>query len=161
MACWGACVTPRRLYSWQQAHQVLREAAEWLKPRMLAGHQYALMIGEPPRSSEQNRLLHALLTDIARQVEWAGKKRHVDTWRRLVTAAWLRAEHEQVEMLPAIDGHGVDIIFERTSRMTRAQLSSLIDYVTMWGDSKGVEWRNRSEHEQGHAKPPCVARSIK
>ena len=130
----------QRLYNWQQAHKVLTDLAQWLKPRLLAGHQYALTIGEPPRSLDQNARLHAMLGDLSKQVEWAGKKRSRDVWKRLCVSAWLRAEKEHVEMLPAIDGHGIDVIYERTSRMSKAQLSSLMEYVSAWGDSKGVDW---------------------
>lgn len=130
------------LYNWQQASEVLARLGPWLKPRLMAGHQYVLTVEKPKRSSVQNRRLHAMLSDIAKQVEWSGAKRDVDTWKRLVVAAWLRAEGEPVEFIPAIDGKGVDVIFERTSRMNKGQLSSLIEYVSLWGDSKGVEWSN-------------------
>ena len=110
---------------------------------MMAGHRVKLSVGEPTRSSEQNAKLHAMLTDIAKEVEWAGKKRSVDIWKRLVVASWLRAEGEAVEYLPALDGHGVDIIFERTSRMSKAQLSGLIEYMHAWGAEKNVVWSDK------------------
>lgn len=90
------------------------------------------------RNSEQNALLHALLTEIAGAVEWAGQKRDVETWKRLCTAAWLRAQGESVEVLPAIDGHGIDVVFRRTSNLTKAQCASLIDFVTAWAAEQGV-----------------------
>lgn len=128
------------LHNWQQAASTLDRLSSWLKPRLMAGHRFALTVGEPPRSTDQNAKLHAMLTDIARQIEWAGKKRPTDVWKRLIVASWLRAEGEAVEYLPALDGHGVDIIFERTSRMSKGQLSSLIEYVSAWGAEHGIEW---------------------
>ena len=131
------------LVNWQQAHGVLTSLSRWLKPRLMAGHRVKLSVGEPTRSSEQNAKLHAMLTEIAKQVEWAGKKRSVDIWKRLVVASWLRAEGEAVEYLPALDGHGVDIIFERTSRMSKAQLSGLIEYMHAWGAENNVVWSDK------------------
>lgn len=128
------------LTSWPQAHAVLTRLAAWLKPRLAAGGVYTLSVGEQTRSAVQNARLHAMLTDVAKQIEWAGKKRSIDVWKRLMVAAWLRAENEHLEFLPAIDGRGVDVIFERTSRMNVAQVSSLIDYVRAWGDVSGVVW---------------------
>lgn len=86
-------------------------------------------VKEPTRNLEQNALLHASLTDIAEKVEWAGKLRPVETWKRLMTAAWLRAEGEGIELLPAVDGHGVDFVYSPTSSLSKAQMTSLIDYV--------------------------------
>ena len=82
------------------------------------------------RNLDQNSLLHAALNDIAVRVEWAGKKRDVETWKRLCTAAWLRARGESVEVLPAIDGHGIDVVFRRTSKLTIPEMSDLIEYVS-------------------------------
>jgi len=92
------------------------------------------------RNNEQNALLHALLTEIARSVEWAGKKRDVETWKRLCTAAWLRARGESVEVLPAIDGHGIDVVFRRTSKLTKAECAELVDFVQAWAVERGVEF---------------------
>jgi hypothetical protein len=77
-------------------------------------------------------LLHALLTDISKRHEWAGQKRDAETWKRLFVAAWCRARGEQIEMPPALDGHGVDIVFRRTSKMSKAEVSELLDYVQAW-----------------------------
>lgn len=128
------------LETWPQAREILTNLAQWLRPRLDEHKRYAITIAEPTRTTDQNARLHAMLSDIAKQVEWGGKRRSVDVWKRLCVAAWLRAEGEPVEILPAIDGVGVDIVFERTSRMTKAQMSSLMEYVSAWGCDHGVEW---------------------
>ena len=88
-----------------------------------------LSIKDEDRSGEQNKYLHALLGDIASQVEHAGKKWDVLIWKRLLTAAWLREEGDQPQMIPAIDGHGFDVIYERTSKLSVKQCASLIEWV--------------------------------
>jgi hypothetical protein len=93
---------------------------------------YVVTIKPPTRSLEQNAKLHAELTEIAATVPWAGKLRDVTTWKRLLTASWLRARGEAVEVLPALDGHGIDVIFEPTSQMTGAQVRELLDYIGAW-----------------------------
>jgi NinB protein len=93
---------------------------------------FRVKVEPPKRSGEQNDKLHAELGEIAGRVEWAGKKRDVETWKRLMTAAWLRARGESIEVLPALDGHGVDILFRRTSTMTKSEVSELIEYVCAW-----------------------------
>ena len=87
---------------------------------------------EPARNSAINAALHAKLGEIAARRTWAGKRRAVDSWKRLFTAAWLRAVGEQVEILPALDGHGVDIVWARTSDLSQREMRDLLAYVEAW-----------------------------
>ena len=128
----------------QQAAQVLPRVWAWCKAMLVAGHRLVLDVRVETRSDAQNRLLHSRIGDIARQVEWAGAKRDVDTWRRLLVAAWLRARGEHVELLPAIDGHGVDVVFRHTSKLTRAECAELSEFIIAWGTERGVDWRPAS-----------------
>ena len=84
--------------------------------------------------------MHALLGHISKTQEWAGKKRDIETWKRLLTAAWCRAIGEQVELLPALDGHGVDIVFRRTSQLTRKECADLIEFIFAWAAEHGIEF---------------------
>lgn len=124
-----------------QAHRALMHAWTNAKAMLMAGHRLTLEIRPEKRSDAQNRLLHACLSEISKQVEWAGAKRDVDTWKRLLTAAWLRARGEPIEMLPALDGHGVDIVFRRTSQLTKAECAELSEFVMAWATEHGVQLR--------------------
>lgn len=99
---------------------------------------FSVTVAPPSRNNAQNALLHSLLGEIAERVVWAGKKRAAETWKRLLCAAWLRAEGESIELLPAIDGHGVDFVYSPTSSLSKAQCASLIDFVTAWASEQGV-----------------------
>lgn len=131
-----------RLQDPVQAHKCLTNTI-WPDVKVwLVSTQTPLSLSIKPvtRSAEQNARLHATLADIAKQLEWAGKKRDVETWKRLITAAWLRARGDHVELLPAIDGHGVDIVFTRTSQLTRAECAELTTYAEAWGSTMGAKW---------------------
>jgi hypothetical protein len=128
----------------QQAARDLPAIWAWIKAMLMAGRRLVLEVRLETRSDAQNRLLHSRIGDIARQIEWVGKKRDTDTWKRLLTAAWLRARGEHAEILPALDGHGVDVVFERTSKLSRAECVELSDYIMAWGDEHGVTWRPAS-----------------
>ncbi len=91
-----------------------------------------VIVKEPTRSGAQNDRLHARLTEIAERRIWAGKRRSTECWTRLCCAAWLRARGEAVEFLPALDGHGVDVVFRRTSTLTKSECSELIDWIDAW-----------------------------
>ena len=116
----------------QTAHETLARLWTWLKPRLLQGQRITLSVEEERRNLPQNALLHATLQDISQRREWAGRKWEPEVWKRLLTAAWMRAHGEQVMCVPALDGHGVDVVFARTSRLSKAQMSDLIDFIHAW-----------------------------
>ena len=120
------------LHSPQQAHEVIRSLWAWAKPRLSDGRKLRLTIEEATRSGQQNKLLHALIQDIAQRREHAGRKWDAETWKRLLTAAWCRARGEHVQVVPAIDGHGLDVVFRRTSTLTVAECNELIEFVQAW-----------------------------
>jgi hypothetical protein len=91
------------------------------------------------RSIEQNAKLHALLADISRQKQWAGQWIDVEAWKRLLTAAWERAEGRSAEFYPALDGAGFDVVWRRTSRMNKQEMISLIEYAQAWAVENGVK----------------------
>lgn len=102
---------------------------------------YIVTIDEPTRTKEQNRLLHSALTDIAKQVTWHGKKFNVVTWKRLCMASYLREKGEQPELIPALDGNGFDVIFEKTSQLSVKQLSELLSWCYVFGAQHEVKWK--------------------
>lgn len=95
---------------------------------------------EASRNSDQNRKLHAMFQDLERQVKWHGQELPAGVWKRLCTAAWLREEGERPAMIPALDGIGVDVIFERTSKLSVKRCASLITWVDAFGAEHGVSW---------------------
>lgn len=120
--------------------QARRLAAEFC---MTAPIGWIVKFSEPTRSLEENSLLHALLGEISKKIEWAGKKRDIEVWKRLLVAAWCRVHGESVEILPALDGHGVDIVPARTSKLTKKECADLIEYIYAWGVQNGIEWNER------------------
>lgn len=103
-----------------------------------APDDWVVTVGPPTRNSAQNALLHALLTEIAKELPWAGRKRDAETWKRLLTASWLRARGESIEVLPALDGHGIDVVFRRTSDLTKGECAELVDFIYAWATEQGV-----------------------
>lgn len=87
---------------------------------------------EPVRTSAANAALHAKLGEIAKSREWAGRKWDTETWKRLLVAAWSRANSEAPVILPALDGQGVDVVWRRTSLMTQREVSDLLEFIEAW-----------------------------
>lgn len=84
------------------------------------------------RTHEQNDALHAVLTDISKQKQWAGEWLTVEDWKRLMVAAFERANKRPAKFFPALDGHGMDVVYSRTSRMSKRELSELLEFATAW-----------------------------
>ena len=102
------------------------------------------------RNLEQNAKLHAMLGDISRQVEHYNKKWSIGIWKRLCIASWLREDGEQPVMIPALDGCGIDVIFEKSSKLSIKKMASLIEWVYAYGAENNVVWSEKmpQEYEQ-------------
>jgi len=90
----------------------------------------------PRRSNDQNALMWSLLTQISKQVEWFGKKRSPEDWKDLATAALRGAE-----FVPGITPGTVVPLGMRTSQMTSAEISELIESLIAFGTERGVHFR--------------------
>ncbi len=122
------------LHNPQHAHEVFQRAWSWVKARTLQGRPVVLTLAEEKRSNEQNRLMWRALTDLSQQVEWYGQKLSPEDWKNVASAAL----HKQ-RTVPGIDG-GFVVLGQSTSRMTKAQMSELIDLIHAFGSERGVEW---------------------
>jgi hypothetical protein len=91
------------------------------------------------RSTEKNAHLHAILGAIATQREWAGKRLDIEAWKRLMVAAFEREKGRSPEFYPALDGHGMDIVYSRTSRMSEQEIRELILFAEVWAIEQGVD----------------------
>jgi hypothetical protein len=115
-------------------NQLARQAA--CRAVLDAPEGWICKVTQETRSLEANALLHALLTEISAKEKWAGELRDIETWKRLLTCAWMRATGRSAEMLPAVDGHGFDVLYRRTSTLSVSEMNELIDYVQAWWAEK-------------------------
>lgn len=111
-------------------HPQARQAA--INAVMNAPEGWVMRLGEPTRSLEANALLHAELQEISGLVQWGGGFQDVETWKRLLTAAWMRATDRKVTLLPAIEGSGFDVLYQRTSTLGKGEMNELISYIQAW-----------------------------
>lgn len=93
------------------------------------------------RNEGQNGAFHALCTELDRQLDWprgSGLKIGAVPWKRLLVCAWERTHGRPADIYPALDGHGFDMVYRRTSRMTRQEMSELIEFAHAWAAEQGV-----------------------
>ncbi|MHB1938449.1 MAG: recombination protein NinB, partial [Acidobacteriaceae bacterium] len=104
-------------------------------------HEVVIRPYQARRDNAVNAALHAILTDISEQVEWHGVKLSVVVWKRLCMASWLRERGEQPQLIPALDGAGFDIVFERTSQLSQKQCAELVQWCECFGAEQGVKFK--------------------
>lgn len=112
------------------AHQEARRRA--IRAVSEAPDGYVVRLSPPHRGLAINAALHAKLGEIAATREWAGKRWDIETWKRLLVAAWGRATGDGLVMLPALDGAGVDIVYRHTAAMSQREVSDLLIYIEAW-----------------------------
>lgn len=95
---------------------------------------------DPQRTLDQNSKLHAMITDISKQVKWAGEWLDVTDWKRLFSAALYGQK-----VVPSLDGQGFTIIVRHTSDMKKKEMSDLIAFITAWAAERGVVFK---DHER-------------
>jgi len=99
---------------------------------------YVAEVKERTRTSDQNAALHALIGDIAKQKEWAGKRRSIDDWKALLISAHRIALQQAGDIIPGLEGEFVQLR-KSTTQMGVKELGSLIDYVSAWAAMNEVK----------------------
>lgn len=87
------------------------------------------------RSTPQNSLLWARLTDVSEQVEWYGQKLAPADWKQVFTAALRKAR-----VVPGIDPGTFVVLGLSTSEMDKEELSNLLDLIDAFAAERGVTW---------------------
>lgn len=128
-----------------QAHKALATAWTFCKGWLVAGgSRLVLEVRPEARSDRQNRLLHALFSDVARQVEWMGKKRTAQEWKLLFVSGHSVATKHGADLIPGLEGEFLNLR-ESTARMSKARMASLLEYVMSWALDHGVELRDSAQ----------------
>lgn len=102
-----------------------------------AGRVLRVTVGEPKRSHEQNDRMWAMLTEVSEQMQWCvdGKMQTLsaEEWKDILTAGLKREQ----KVAQGIDG-GFVILGQRTSQMTKRELSDLMELISAFGAERGV-----------------------
>lgn len=124
------------LYNPQQAHKAIAEAWLMVKAELTAGRRVVVQFREETRSDEQNRRLWAMLHEISKQVDWYGQKLTDEEWKDVFTASLKRQK-----VVPGLDG-GFVVCGQRTSKMSKAEMSELQELMAAFGEDKGVTFND-------------------
>lgn len=133
----------KRVYSFRNYDSLtMRAVADFVRG---FGGPCEVEVRDPTRNDPQNRAFHSAVSDIARQVVWHGQKLPAGVWKRLLVASWMREQGDRPVMVPALDGIGVDVIYEKTSKLSVKSMSSLIEWSVAFGIENGVKFSTKEE----------------
>src|SRR3954464_10885185 len=88
------------------------------------------------RTLEQNKKMHAMIADIADQVEWAGERMDEAEWKLLLLAA----AYGQKIMPNPFGGSFIVKNNRRSSGLYKPEMADLITQIQVFGDERGVKW---------------------
>ena len=117
----------------QQARQLAAEQCH------IAPDGWHVRITPPTRTLEQNAKLWSMLSEIAAQVIWHGRKLDAESWKHIFTSSLKR-----MDVVPGIDG-GFVALGLSTSKMTKKELSFLIELIYAFGIEHNVKFNDTSE----------------
>ena len=131
-----------RLHSPKQAHDVMLKAWDYTKAKLAMGSKRLILeVRLETRSSKQNRLLHALFSDVSKQAEWMGKPRTPAEWKLIFVSGHSVATKQGADVVPGLEGEFLNLR-ESTAAMDRARMASLLEYVLAWCANNGIELRD-------------------
>lgn len=90
------------------------------------------------RSLDQNALMWARLTEIARQVDWYGRKLTPTDWKDMFTASLRKATS-----VPGIDPGTVVVLGLHTSDMTKEEMGMLLDLIDAFAAERGISFQEQ------------------
>lgn len=86
------------------------------------------------RSLPQNDRMWAMLTDVAMQLPWHGKKLTPDDWKLL----FLDALKREVRAVPSLDNTGFVNLGRSSSDLSKDEMSDMIELIAQFGTEHGV-----------------------
>ena len=116
----------------------INSALEWTKAMLLKALQAGpavVRLSRPTRTIDQNSKLWPTLAELSKQVDWYGNKLTPEEWKIVLTASL-----KKQKVVPGLDGEFV-VLGASTSRMTIAELSSLIEMAYAFGAERGVKFK--------------------
>ena len=101
---------------------------------------YTVKIAEETRSDEQNRLMWPLIADMQKQIPELGKRSADDC-----KLQFLHALGQEMRFLPELEGGGMFPVGQRSSTLSKAQFTGLIELMFAYGARHGVQWSRKSQ----------------
>lgn len=115
----------------EEAHAWVDKALRLWQP----GAPWFMEIKEPSRSLEQNAAMWGLLAQITKQrPEHCGRAMTADLWK----SVFMDALGHEVDYVSSLDGKRIFPLGHRSSQLSKAQFSDLIELMLAWCAEQGL-----------------------
>lgn len=111
---------------------------------------YICDISPPTKKRIQEEKYHAMIGDIAKQVDLIGCRRSAEDAKRLLIDAFARVMREagtplrqEGRILPSLDGSGFVQLGIQSRKFTVKEASEFIEYLYAFGSERSVFWSER------------------
>jgi hypothetical protein len=101
----------------------------------LQGGAVVITLGRVGRTKSQNSKMWPMLEDLAKHVEWYGKRYDAEGWKDIITGSF-----KNLDFVPNTEGTGFVVVGMSTSGMSKAEFSDLIEFIYAFGASQEVQW---------------------
>lgn len=95
---------------------------------------------DDPRTTQQNRLMWALLTDISDQVRHCGEQYEPEAWK----ACFMKSIGLKLRFMPSLDGQSVVAVGYQSSKLGKEKFSELIESIYEFGARNGVRFQGEA-----------------
>jgi hypothetical protein len=124
------------LHKEAQTRAVLKaQVLPFLGAKLQTGQKLVLTVSPLTRSVEQNSRMWAMLSEVAAQVEWYGRKLTPEDWKHIFTASL-----KKMDVVPNLEGTGFVALGLHTSKMTVAEMTDLMQLMEAFGAERGVRF---------------------
>lgn len=115
-----------------------RLAHQWIE-QVPAGTRIEVKAAK--RTVDQNSKLWAMLTDVAVQVVWHGKRLRPDDWKLV----FLDALKRELRLVPNVNGDGFVNLGRSSSDLSKSEMSDLFEVIHAFGAEHGVTFHDQQE----------------
>ena len=128
------------LHNTQQAHQVVTDIYQKMKPHLIGGKKFTLEVTSETRSQPQNEMYHAIIGQIAKQAEHAGAKWDGESWKRFLIDQWASETGRSAgKVAPSLDGQRVVQLGLQSRKFNKSEASEFTEWLICWATDKGFE----------------------
>lgn len=96
---------------------------------------YRVVIQAVKRTTEQNDRMWAMLGDVARHLAPDGRYYTDEEWK----CRFMRELGHEVRFLPELEGGGMFPIGFRSSKLSKQEMSDLMELISAWAARHGIE----------------------
>lgn len=115
-----------------------QKAINWIKS---APKETRVEFKEPKRTLPQNDRMWSMLTDIAEQKTYHGLKLDTNSWKLI----FLDGLNRETRIVPNLDNDGFVQLNQSSSKLSKSEMTDLIELMFAWGAENGVTFHDQPE----------------